>query len=189
LKRGRLRLKGLIFFFSFLLLPLFCSYGAQHIVLYHVGERDPAPMTLLKRHLAGKGFAVSVFEGTTDIDKQAELAGKINRIRASLFLAVDFGFGEKEQVLIAVTDVKRKSGQVLAIEDVPGAHASSSREFADLVAAAFGGKVLELPLFPLLGIDTPGLFMEIECPKEQANEVLGKITDSMQKYLGKGMKK
>ena len=57
------------------------------------------------------------------------------------------------------------------------------------MAEAFGVKVYELPLFPLLGIDMPGLFMEIECPKEHADEILGKITDSMQKYFGKGKKK
>ena len=157
--------------------------------MYHVGERDPAPMSLLKRHLAAKGFIVTAIEGTDDIDKQAELAGRINRLRASLFIAVDFSFGEEERELIAVTDAKRKTGQVTAIEDVPGLHASSSREVADLMAEAFGVKVLELPLFPLLGIDVPGLFMEIECPKERSDEVLGKIADSLQKYFGKGKKK
>ena len=155
MKRGSLPLRGLIFFFSFCLFPFFCSYGAQHIVLYHVGDRDPAPLTQLKRHLAAKGLGVSVFEGTDNIDKQVELASKINRLRASLFIAVDFTFGEKTRVMVAITDAKKKSAQVLAIEDVPGMHAGSSREFADLVAEAFGVKVFELPLFPLLASICP----------------------------------
>ncbi len=180
---------GIGFFAWCLLFPFFCSYGAQHIVLYHVGEKDPTASMLLKKHLTGKGFVVSAYEGTDDIEAQVVLANKINRLRASFFIAVDFSFGQQEDVTIAVTNAGKKTGQVPSIEDVPGMHAPKSREFASLVAETFGKKVLELPLFPLLGIDMPGIFMRIECPKEQAEETLGKVSDNLQKYLGRGIKK
>ena len=184
---------GVTCFFCFLLFPFFCSYGAQHVVLYQVGERDPAAMSMMRRHFAAKGFVVSVFDGTDSIEKQVELANRINRLRASVFIAIDFSFAGEETeeavVTVAVTDVKRKSDRVLAIEDVPGAHAASSKEFAALVAGAFNRKVLELPLFPLVGIDMPGIFLRIECSKDEAGEILEKLSESMQKFFGKGKKK
>jgi len=179
--------------FFCLFFPFFCSYGAQHVVLYQVGEKDPAAMSMMRRHLSAKGFGVSVFDGADTIEKQVELANRINRLRASLFIAIDFSFAEEEReeaaVTIAVTDVKKKGDKVLAIEDVPGAYAASSKEFATLLAGEFNRKVLELPLFPLVGIDMPGIFLRIECSKDEAGEVLGKLSESIQKYFGKGKKK
>jgi len=35
----------------------------------------------------------------------------------------------------------------------------------------------------------PGIFIQVRCPKEEANSTLGKISDGMQKYFGKGVKK
>ena len=179
---------GVALFLCVLFLPFFYSYGAQHIVLYHVGEKDAAALSMLRKHLAGKGYTVSSFDGTNTIEKQVELANRINRLRASLLIALDFSFGEEEDtaVTIAVTDAKKKSEKILAIEDVPGSHVASSKEFAGFLAESFNRKVLELPLFPLVGIDMPGLFLRIECPKDDAGEVLGKLSDSMQKYFGKG---
>ena len=185
-------IKGIVTVLCFLwvlLIPLFYSYGGEHIVLYQVGEKDPAPSTMLKRLLAGKGYGVSVFEGTDSIEKHVELANKINKLRAALFLALDFSFTGQENILVAVTDAKKKTGQILAIEDVPAIYAADSRELATLMADAFNKKVIELPLFPLLGIDMPGVFLRIECQKEKVNEVLGKISDSIQKYFARGMKK
>jgi hypothetical protein len=156
--------------------------------LYQIGEKDPAALSMLRKHLAGKGFTISAFDGAGTIEKQVELANRINRLRASLFIAIDFSFGEGEDVAVtvAVTDAKKKTDKVLAIEDVPGVYAASSKEFAALVAESFSRKVLELPLFPLLGIDMPGVFLRIECPKDEAAEVLEKVSGSMQKYFGKG---
>jgi hypothetical protein len=195
LARGKIRevpvkrMVTTIFFVCFLFLPFFCSYGGEHIVLYHVGEKDPVASTLLRKHLASKGYTVSAFDGTDNIEKQIELANKINKLKAALFLAVEFGFGEEENITIAVTDAKKKTGQMLTIEDVPGTHGAGSKRFAALVAESFNRKVLELPLFPLLGVDMPGTFMAIVCQKERVNEVLGKVADSMQKYFGKGARK
>ncbi|MBA4418675.1 MAG: hypothetical protein C0392_12320 [Syntrophus sp. (in: bacteria)] len=185
-------MKGVIvilFFLWALLIPFFCSYGGEHIVLYQVGEKDPAVATMLKKLLAGKGYGMSVLEGTDSIEKHVELANKINKLRASLFLALNFSFSEQENVLVAITDAKKKTGQILAVEDVPAIHAADSREYAVIVADLFNKKVIELPLFPLLGIDMPGVLLRVECQKEKVNEVLGKISDSIQKYFGRGMKK
>jgi hypothetical protein len=191
-RRGGLWLRRVIaaaWFASLLFIPLFCSYGAPHIVLYHVGEKDQEARTLLKKHLAGKGFTVTAYDGTDRIEKHVELANKINRLRASLFIAVEFVFGEKESVVIAVSNAKKTEAQVLAIEELPALYINSSKEFAALVAEPFKRKVLDLPLFPLLGIDMPGVFMRIVCPRDQTDEFLSKLSDSVQKYLSKGMKK
>jgi hypothetical protein len=177
-------------FAVFLLLPFFYSYGAQHIVLYHVGERDQEAQALLKKHIAAKGFIVSAYDGAVTVEKQVELANRINRLRANLFIAVEITFGEEESVTVAVSNAKREEGQqLLAIEEVPALYTGLSREFARLVSERFEAKVFDLPLFPLLGIDMPGVFMRIVCPREQANDILSGLTDSMQKYFSKGTKK
>jgi hypothetical protein len=186
-------LAGFAFFICFLVFPFFCSYGAQHIVLYHIGKKDPAAVSMLRKQLAVKGFIVSAYDGTDAIGKQVELANKINRLRASLFIAIDFGFAEEQNnktaVTIAVTNGKSKTDKVLAIEDVPGVYRASSKEFASLLAESFNARVLEMPLFPLLGIDMPGIFLKIECPKDEGPGVLGKVSESMQKYFEKGKTK
>lgn len=178
-----------LLFACFIFIPFFSSsYGAQHIVLYHVGEKDQEARVLLKKHLAGKGFVVFTYEGTDRIEKQVEIANKINRLRASLFMAVEFTFSDQENVIVAVSNAKKSEGQFLTIEEVPAVHVGRSREFALLVAERFKGKVLDLPLFPLLGIDMPGLFLRITCPKEKAGEVLSEVSESMQKYFTRGIK-
>ncbi len=171
--------------FVFVLAPLFYSYGGEHVVLYHVGEKDPVASLLLKKYLADKGFTVSAFDGADTIEKHIELANKINRLKASLLLAVEFGFEDKEDITIAVTNTEKKTGQLFAVEDVPGTHAAHSKELAGLIAVAFNGKVLELPLFPLLGINMPGIFLGVECTKESAHETIGKVIGCLQKYFRK----
>jgi hypothetical protein len=87
-----------------------------------------------------------------------------------------------------MSSARRGKGNILAIDEVPAVYANESRELATLFGSAFKKGVKELPLFPLLGIDMPGVFLKIECTPDQMNDVIDKVGDSLQKYFRKGMK-
>ena len=178
-------IKGLIFVI-FLLFPFFYSHGEEHIVLYRFGTRDPGVWDQLRKHLGGKGYKVSMYEGADNLEKHIENVNRINRLRASLLLAMDFSVGAKNQYLVAVTTAKRGTGNILAIDEVPSLYGNLSRELAGLLAGAYGGTVKEFPLFPLLGVDMPGVYLNIECTPDQTGQVLDKLSSSLQKYFRKG---
>ncbi|NTU76708.1 MAG: metal ABC transporter permease [Alphaproteobacteria bacterium] len=77
-------------------------------------------------------------------------------------------------------------GNILAIDEVPSLYGNLSRELAGLLAGAYGGTVKEFPLFPLLGVDMPGVYLTIECTPDQTGQVLDKLSSSLQKYFRKG---
>jgi hypothetical protein len=101
-------------------------------------------------------------------------------------LAVDLRTDEKTDVFVAVTDAKRGTGRFRTIEEVAGQHTGNSMILAKEVATSFGKNVKELSLFPLLGIDVPGIFIRIECKNEQLNEILNKLHESIQKFIKRG---
>ena len=168
-----------------LLLPFFDSHAGEHIVLYRFGEKDPAAWSMLRKYFNSKGYSIITYEGTNDLERHVENVNKINRGKGTLLLAIDFSIRESHNVLIAVTNAQGGKGNILAIDEVPAVHAGKSKEFAMLVASSFNKNVKELPLFPLLGIDMPGIFLRIECTKEKVNETFDKLHASMQKYFKK----
>jgi hypothetical protein len=178
-----------LFIIIFLLLPFFHSQAGEHVVLYRIGEKDPVAWNLLSKYFTSKGYNVSTYEGTDSLEKHIENVNRINKGKGSLLLAIDFNIGETNHVLIAITDAKKGKGNVLAIEEVPAIHESNSKELATLLASSFNRGVKQLPLFPLLGVDMPGIFLRMECTKEKAGEMLNKLHDSLQKYFRRGIKK
>ena len=53
-------------------------------------------------------------------------------------------------------------GRFLAIDEIPARFARESDRLAASVAAPFGVKVKHLPLFPLLGVNMPGIVVKLE---------------------------
>jgi len=43
--------------------------------------------------------------------------------------------------------------------------------------------VKHVPLFPLLGVDMPGIFLRLECSQDKVREALGLLHGSIQSYL------
>ena len=172
----------------FLFFPVFCSHGGEHIVLYRLGMKEPVAWDQLRRYLGAKGYKISMYDVPDNIEKHVENVNKINKLKASALFAMDFGAGEKNQIIVAVTTPKKGKGNILAIEEIPALYANESRELATSLASVFNKGVKEFPLFPLQGVDMPGVFLKIGYTPDKTNEVFEKFHEGMQKYFKRGMK-
>ena len=169
-----------------LLFPFFNAYAGDSIVIYRMGGKDQAIWGLLKKSFDSKGYNVSIYEKADNIDRHLETINRINRTKASLMLAVDLQTSEKADVFVAFTDAKKGTGRFLTIEEVAGQHIDSSMILAKEVAASFGKRAKGISLFPLLGVDMPGIFIKIGCTNEQANEMFNKLNEGIQKFMKRG---
>ena len=169
-------------------MPFFSLHARDNIVFYQMGNRDPALWNGLKKYFTDKGYGVLIYEGANNIEKQIQNANKINREKATIFLAVDLVPSEKEGIFVAMSQTTRGKGNILEIDEVPGAHGTDSEELALSIAAPFGVKIKRLPLFVFLGIDAPGVFLKIDCPKDKTREMFNKLNEGLQKYLNRGEK-
>lgn len=175
-----------IFIFICLLFPFFNAYAGDSIVIYRMGGKDQAVWSLFKKSFDRKGYNVSIYEKADNIDRHLETINRINKTNASLMLAMDLRTSEKADVFIAFTDAKKGTGRFLTIEEVTGQHTDNSMILAKEVATSFGKRAKGLSLFPLLGVDMPGIFIKIECTNEQANEMLNKLHEGIQKFMKRG---
>jgi len=177
-----------ILLFIFLLLPLFPLYGRDNIVFYQIGDKDPVLWNGLKKYLTGKGYGVILYQGTDNVDQQISNANKITREKAALFLVAELVPSEKEDIFIAIPNAKRGKGKILEIDEIPAVHSTDSEELALSLASPFGVRIKRLPLFAFLGIDMPGAFLKVYCPKEKTRETFNKLNEGLQKYFARGEK-
>ncbi len=124
-----MRIKTFILTVIFVFVPVFYSYGAEHIVLYRLGSRETVAWDQLKRYLGAKGYRISIYDGTDNIEKHVEIVNKINKLKAAAIFAMDFGVGEKNQIMVAITTAKKGKGAILAIDEVPALYANESRSW------------------------------------------------------------
>ena len=171
-----------------LISSLSSAHAGEQFALYCAGEKDQASWNILKKYFDSKGYNVSIYEKTDNLEKHLENANRINKTGASLMLVMDFRMGDNNDVFAAITNAKKGKGKILSIEEVPGQYVELSAEVAGCVATPFRKTVKELPLFPLLGVDMPALFLRIECTKEKADEMLNVVNDCLQKYFQRGKK-
>ncbi len=172
----------------FLLLPLSPLYGRDNIVFYQIGDKDPVLWNGLKKYLVGKGYGVILYQGTDNIDQQISNANKITKEKAAVFLVVELAPSEKENIFIAIPNAKRGKGKILEIDEIPAVYSTESEELALSLASSFNVKIKRLPLFAFLGIDMPGAFLKVYCPKEKTRETFSKLNEGLQKYLARGEK-
>ncbi len=172
-----------------MVVPIFSAYG-EEIAICRLGDKDSAVWGELKRYFNGKGVTVTFYDGTDSIERQVEMANRVNRGKASFFLVVDLAVGDRDSVIVAVTDAKKGKGNILSIDEVPATHGAASREAAKRVASSFGPKirVRELPLFPFLGIDLPGIFLSVEHRQEKTGEILDALYSGLESYLKRGIR-
>jgi hypothetical protein len=179
------------------LLLVTCCFGADSLAVYQMGARDQQPWIVFKDFFKEKGYDVLFQQGETTTEKHFERIGKINRGPAKFLLAMELVFGEDGSVLVAMTDQKgsevsqgagsnplsESGNRFVTIDELPARYASESGRLAEAVAAAFKVKVKHLSLFPLVGVDMPGIFLRIECRPDKAREMLGLLHGSIQTYL------
>jgi len=181
-------LRGSILVCIFLLMPFFSLQARDNLVFCQMGDRDPALWSVLKKYFTGKSYGVSIYEGADSIEKQIQNVNKISKEKAVVFLALDLIPSEKEGIFVAMSKTKEGKGSILEIDEVPAAHRTDSEDLALSVAAPFGAKIKRLPLFVFLGIDMPGVFLKIDCPKDKTGGVFNRLNEGLQKYLNRGVK-
>lgn len=172
----------------FLLMPFLSLHARDNIVFYQMGDRNPALWSGLKTYFAGKGYGVLIYESANSIEQQIQNANKISKEKAVIFLAIELVPSEKEGIFVAISKTKKGKGAILEIDEVPAAHSANSEELALSIAAPFGAKIKRLPLFVFLGIDMPGAFLKIDCPKDKTGEIFNKLNEGLQKYLNRSVK-
>jgi len=172
----------------FLLMPFLSLHARDNIVFYQMGDRNPALWSGLKTYFAGKGYGVLIYESANSIEQQIQNANKISKEKAVIFLAIELVPSEKEGIFVAISKTKKGKGAILEIDEVPAAHSANSEELALSIAAPFGTKIKRLPLFVFLGIDMPGAFLKIDCPKDKTGEIFNKLNEGLQKYLNRSVK-
>jgi hypothetical protein len=153
-----------------------------------MGERDPAAWNMFKKYFSAKGYNISYYDGADNLDKHIENANKINRSNGTAFLAIDLTVGGTGSILIAATNAKRGKGNIPDIDEVPAIHINNSMELATMVAAPFNKKIKKVPLFMVLGIDMPGIFLRLGAPKDKMGEMFDRLHEGLQKYAQRGVK-
>jgi len=93
---------------------------------------------------------------------------------------------EKEDIFIAFTSAKKGRGRFLTIEEVTGQHVDKSMILAKDIAAAFNRNAKEIPLFSLLGVNMPGVFVSIACTNERAEDMFIKLHQGVQNFMKRG---
>ncbi len=163
------------------------SYAGEHFVIYRMGERDQAAWSMFRKYFSAKGYNMSYYDGADSIDKHIENVNKINTSNGTVFLAIDLILGgTTNNVLVAATNARRGKGNIPDIDEVPAIHINNSMELATMIAAPFNKKIKKMPLFMVLGIDMPGIFLRLESPKDKAGEVFDRLHEGLQKYTERG---
>ncbi len=162
------------------------SYADEHFVIYRMGEKDQAAWNMFRKYFSAKGYDMSYYDGADSIDKHIENANKINRSNGTVFLAIDLVFGGTNNILVAATNARRGKGNIPDIDEVPAIHINNSMELATMIAAPFNKKIKKMPLFMVLGIDMPGIFLRLESPRDKAGEIFDRLHEGLQKYVKRG---
>ena len=167
-------------------------YGENNLVLYNAGKKDPAAWNILKEYFSSKNYSTLFLQSDGVIERHLERANRVNAIKSGAFVAVEFTFGDEKRVLVAVPETTKDGngglrgepdGQLVwPVEELPARHQAQSRRLAELIAAPFQVKVKKIPLFPLLGIDMPGVLLAVQCKRDEARSVLTALDQALQKY-------
>jgi hypothetical protein len=160
--------------------------GAPAVALYVVGDVGQYAGPTVKQHLEAKGYAVTLVQGEPAIEKHIEKIGVINRSSARVFLAFEFVPSEKVRLVTVVeTRAKKGEGSFLTVDEVPGRFNEDSHKLAYAVAEAFNVRAKQMPLFPLLGVNMPGIFIRWESKEVELPGLTDKLAAGLEKYLQK----
>ncbi len=190
-QRCKSTLPGLIAALFTAALLLLISFGPAcagdiGIALYRIGDEGRDATAFVKRFLEMKGYQVDLYQGETTIEKHVEKANLINRGKARAFVAMEMTTGERGRVIVAITEAKKADGRFLTLNEVPERFSEESQSLADSVAGCFGVRVKRMPLFPLLGIAMPAIFIKAQGTEKDLPDVANKLYLGIEKYFRKG---
>lgn len=141
----------------FLLIPK--SALSEIIYLYRIDPTEPRLWSIFTSTIKRENVDIKVYRFRPSIEEHLKLISDVNKKDKGLFVAIRLSQGEKSQVFVAVFNQKQVSGRFLRIDEIPSLHFERSFCVARKVSEVFGIKVQKLPLFPLLGVDMPGIFI------------------------------
>ncbi|MCS7280026.1 MAG: hypothetical protein NZ583_00135 [Desulfobacterota bacterium] len=166
-----------------LLLILFPAISySQTIYFYVVSPMEEEIRRDLIRTLKKSGIEFSFYQGKRDLEEHLRLISEINEKRKGVFCAIDLRKKEVSSILVAVSNARKQDGRFLRIHEIPAIHIGLSLKIAEHVASSYGKNVIRLPLFPLLGVDMPGLFFRFYGPELKAAHVLNPLIEAVKKY-------
>jgi hypothetical protein len=175
---------SVVLFLSLSIGPLYAA--SPTIVIYRVGDTGQNEATTIKQSLETLGYPVVLVQGESVLEKHVDKVSAINRIPAGLFLAFEFVPSEKRRRVLVVKTVARKGeGIFLTIDEVPAKFTEESNRLAYSVAESFSVKVKQMPLFPLLGVTTPGILVKWEAKEEEVPELTNRLCAGLDKYMRK----
>ncbi|HOL06094.1 MAG TPA: hypothetical protein PLM23_08505 [Syntrophorhabdaceae bacterium] len=174
--------------FLILILCIICPpvFASERIIFYTTAERKTPEMDAAKRYLEKKGLKVSIYPGANSLETHIENINKMNKEKARALIVLNIEITEGEGCFVAVSNAKKTSGIFQVIDDLPGVYMEKSRELASSIASSFNVKVKELPLFPLIGADMPGIFVYIMTKKDGINIALERLYVGIDNYLKRG---
>jgi len=172
--------------FTLLLSSVPAIAAGPAICLYRVGNRGQDGVFLIKNYLEDRGYQVSIYQGEETIEAHIQKANLINRSGATVFLAIEIRTGAEHAIVVARTEAHQGNGHFLTVDEIPGRFLEESQTLADAVASGFGVKAKRMPLFPLLGITMPGIFLRIRGPETDLAAVAKNLHMGLEKYFRKG---
>jgi hypothetical protein len=175
---------------SFLLAVLVLSFCVSYvhaagnsIILCRIGDATPQAWTTLRQYFEDKGYQVTFYQGEATVERHVEKVSGLNRGPGAIFLAVELVPASRPRVMVAVTDARKGEGRFLTIDQVPDRFARESEKLAAFVAAPFKVKVKRLPLFPLLGINMPGVFVRMQFKEGEVEDGAKKLYAGVDRYF------
>ncbi len=178
-------------FFSLSLILFFLHthvFAAENIVFYMIGEQKASDINMIKRYFEKKKFKVNMFNLAGQMEKHLDNINKINSLKASMLIALNLQMADNEGCFIAIYSPSIKPGIFKAIEEAPGFHGAESKALAGAIASSFNIRVKEMPLLPLIGVDMPSVFMNIQTNKDRINIAFDKLYSGIENYLKRGKK-
>jgi len=166
-------------------LPL---YGTDNIIVMRSGEKDTQSWNSLSKYLSDRRYVVNMYDATDTIERQIDMANRVNRQKSLFVIVLQLVPSDRTDAFIAVSDLRKGKGRFLDIEEVSGLHGPSSRELGTAIASRFQKDVMEVSLFPLLGINMPGVFVRLDLSSDRPVETFEKLHEGIQDYLKRGTK-
>ena len=168
-----------------LLLSAHCAHAEpRSIVLCRIGESGAQAWSFFRQYLQGKGFQVTFYQGGATIEQHVQEVNNLVRgPGGSILLALELVPATQTQILVAVTDAKKGEGRFLLIDQIPAQFAEESERLAGFLAGPFKVGVKHLPLFPLLGVDMPGVFVQMHYKEGEFEGTLQMLEGGVERYF------
>lgn len=163
--------------------------AADRIALCRAGGTDDALWGSIKKHFTAKGYVLTTCDSPKTIEKQIESANKINKEKVRCMIVVELIPSDTPDVFVAISNAKKgKGGLIYSADEIPANHGERSEELASAIAQRFQKKLRRLPLFMLLGIDAPGVFVKLNIPREKSQDFFDKLSDGLSTLRERGSK-